>query len=247
MSDNIFNAESTGQETPDNQTPQQVDAFKDQLSKITSEDGRQKYDSVEKALEALQASQEFIPTLKSEKDKLEEEVTKLRDELAQRKGVQEVVDQLSQHQQNGQEGADHSEAPLGEDKVLELLNNTLAQREQQSKLQENVNKVDQALRGKFGDKVLEAVSEKAKSLNTTPEQLGKLAETSPDLVLSLFGSTPSVSPTSTSYNIHSTGPKETTLQKPEKSLLNGASTREQVEYMKQVRDSIYQRYGIEQQ
>ena len=223
-----------------------VNSFDDQLKKITSVDGRQKYDSVEKALEALEASQQYIPTLKSEKEQLEAEVNKLREELAQRQGVQEVVDQLSQHQQNGQEGADHSEAPLGEEQVVNLLNATLTKREQELKLQENVNKVDQALRGKFGDKVIEAVTEKAKSLNTTPEQLGKLAETSPDLVLSLFGSTPSVSTTSTSFNIHANGPKEVTLQKPEKSLLNGASTRDQVEYMRKVRESIYQKYGIEQ-
>ena len=242
----VFNTDQQTQETPEQQNPQQVDSFNDQLSKIVAEDGRQKYDTVEKALEALEASQQYIPTLKSEKEKLEDEVNKLREELAQRKGVQEVVEQLSQHQQNGQEGADHSEAPLGEEQVVNLLNATLTKREQELQLKGNVDKVDQALRGKFGEKVIEAVTDKAKSLNTTPEQLGKLAETSPDLVLSLFGSAPNVSTTTTSFNIHGTGPKETELQRPEKSLLNGASSREQVDYMKKVRESVYQKYGVEQ-
>jgi hypothetical protein len=56
---NVFSSE----ETPQN-VPASTNVFEDQLKQIKNETGEQKYDSVPKALEALQHSQSFIGQLK---------------------------------------------------------------------------------------------------------------------------------------------------------------------------------------
>ena len=226
------------------QQPQSGDIYSDQLKNILAEDGRQKYDSVDKALEALAHSQSFIPTLQAKTQAQEEELTQLREALAKSKGVQEVVDSLSQHQQQGQEG-NPSETRFGEEEVARLLEETLEKRSKEQQRVANSNKVNDTLTATYGDKAIEVVQAKAKELNTTPSELGKLAEQNPDLVLSLFGSkAKSPSAMTSSFQSSLTPKPAEPLGRPEKSLLSGATSKEQAEYMRKVKADIYAKYQI---
>jgi len=217
------NNNETTQETPEQSKPQSVDVFSDQLKNIKAEDGRQKYDTVEKALEALTHSQTMIPTLQTQVSTQEQEITQLREELAKSKGAQELVDSLTNHQQEGQQG-NPSETQFGEAEVARMLEATLDKREQVQVQTTNAGKVQTALVNAFGDKAQEVVQAKAKELNTTPEALGALSATSPDMVLALFNSkSTSPSVTNSSFNLGMNTVQDTPLGRPEKTLLSGAT------------------------
>lgn len=248
MSDptNVFGTkeEQAPQETPEQNQPQSVDVFSDQLKGIKAEDGRQKYDTVEKALEALTHSQTMIPTLQAQATKQEQEINLLREELAKSKGAQELVDSLTSHQQDGQQG-NPSETPFGEADVAKMLEATLDRREQVQVQNTNAEKVQTALVNAFGAKAQEVVQAKAKELNMTPEALGALATSSPDMVLALFnGKSTSPAMTNNSFNLHSQKPEETPLARPEASLLSGATSAEQQEFMAKVKADVYKKHGI---
>lgn len=238
---NVF-AEQTAasQETPEQVVTPQGDVFGDQLKAITAEDGRQKYGTVEKALDALAHSQTLIPTLQQQLAALEQEKTQLREELAKRDGVQEVVDSLTTHQQQVNEG-NPSVTQFGEEDVVKILE----QRNAMSTQQGNTQKVNDTLINTYGDKAAETVANKAKELNTTPQALEELARTSPDMVLALFQTKQtSTSFTGSTYNIGHQTPKREALKRPEKSLLSGAKSSDQMEFMRQVKAEVYAKHGI---
>lgn len=250
MSDptNVFkntNEESNNQETPEqNNEPQSGDLFSNQLKEIKAEDGRQKYDTVEKALEALTHSQTLIPTLQSQVTALELDKTNLREELAKSKGAQELIDSLTNHQQGEQQG-NPSESQFGEADVARMLEATLDKREQVKVVNANASKVQDALVGAFGAKANEVVQAKAKELNMTPEALGKLAESAPDMVLALFNNkSASPSVTNTSVHLGFNTPEVKPLVRPESSLLSGATAKEQTEFMLKVKEDVYKRLNV---
>ncbi len=102
---------------------------------------------------------------------------------------------------------------------------------------------------KFGEKAGEVVNEKAKALNTTPQQLEQMAATNPDMVLALFntGTNTSVKPSTGSINIQPSNQGEPEpLQPPEKSLLAGATGKDQKDYMLKIKEEIHRKYGVVQ-
>lgn len=220
--------------------------FADQLSGIRNEEGKPKYDSVDKALEALKHSQEFIPQLKQENEELKrklEELAAKEDKMSQ---LEETLERLTAR---GAEEGQPSAQSLDEQSVLALLEKQLEQREQVSAAKQNVQTVQSKLQEKFGDKATEAVRLKAEELGTTPEELGSLAERNPKMVLAYFGaSAPSntriTTPGQNTTSISSTQTDEG-LQRPTKSLLSGATSKEQAEYMRKVREEVYKRLGIQ--
>jgi len=245
---NVFSSQqdSTVPATPEASVvqPQSGDVFSNQLKEIKAEDGRQKYDSVDKALTALAHSQTLIPTLQQQVAALELEKTQLREELAKSKGVQELVDSLTQHQQQGQEG-NPSETHFGEAEVAKLLEATLSKREQDQVKVSNEKSVQDALVSVYGTKALDVVKAKAAELGTTPEALGALAATSPKMVLALFN-TKSTSPSvnTSSFNLGFNPQQDTSLARPEKGLLSGASSKEQGDFMAKVKAEVYKKLNI---
>lgn len=241
MTDSAF---TPSQETPDN-TPPVTSAFEDQLKMIKNEEGSQKYDTVPKALDALAHSQAYIPQLKTENDTLKMELEKMKEELASRQAVSEVVDKITAQQDT--QGTPPQVSGLDEQKVQELFQQFNAQQQVQAVATSNQNMVDQALVSKFGDKAQEVVGAKAQELGMTVEGIVELAKTSPQAALQLFqvSGPQSAPPTIGSVNIPPTAPQEEGLQPPEKSLLRGASTKDQVEYLKKIRANVYKKYDIE--
>jgi hypothetical protein len=239
MSTNVFESQDEHEETPLTIDPLNVNVFADQLSTITNGDGKQKYDTVEKALEALQHSQSFIPTLQSEKTALEAEVVKLREQVAQAKGVQEVVDRLTQ-QQRGNDEEHQPTSGLNAQDVEKLITQGLTQRTQADTMKANANAVDTALKEKFGTEASKAVAAKAHELGMTPQELGSLAAKSPKMVLSLFGETAKqVGNTTNSFNFAPNKVQTERMQRPTKSLMMGATTRETTDFMKQIKAEVY--------
>jgi predicted FMN-binding regulatory protein PaiB len=225
--------------------PQVSNTYSDQLAGIVAGDGRQKYETVDKALEALAHSQNFIPTLETKVTEQEGTINQLREELSKHKGVQELVDQLGHHQQQEQPDATPSAAAFGEEQIVSILEATLEKRKLQQTVTTNTQQVDQALTAKYGDKAAQVVQDKAKELGTTPEALGELAKQQPNVVLSLFQASPSPTQiTNGSMHMGFNQPKVQELAPPTTSLLSGASGKEQTDYMKQVKADVYRRLGV---
>lgn len=240
MSDqDIFEENSNSQETPETTAaPNTGDLFSDQLSQITDVDGRQKYDDVNKALEALKASQEYIPTLKEENEKLKQELEK-------RESVEDVVKRLQGNQTTEETTKVQS---LDEEAVQSLVNNVLSQREAQSVEAQNMLLVTQSLTQKYGEKAKEVISSKANELGTTPNDLKEMARKQPKVFLALFGqSTSGVSTNPTTSSTQSTISKEQSLkpETPKKSVLAGARTEDLVSEWRKDRDYIYKEFNIE--
>lgn len=234
------------QETPAQQEPSQQSAFTDQLSMIKNENGEQKYDSVPKALDALAHSQSYIPQLKSEVSAKDQEIAALKEELSKRQAVSEVVDKLTAQQ--AQPETTPQVSGLSEQDVLNLVQNFSTQQQQQQAALTNEKSVSDALFSQYGDKTQEVVAAKAAELGMTVEALQGLSRTSPQAALQLFGSAqaPVTKTTTGSINIAGQAPKETfDVAPPEKSLLRGATTNEQIDYLRKIREAVYKKNNVE--
>lgn len=234
---------NNSQETPD-QNPAATNAFEDQLKAIKNEAGEQKYDTLEKALDALKHSQSYIPDLKSTLTEKEQEIARLQEELSKRSAVEDVVAKLTANQDQ-QETTPQANG-LDEQAVLNLVQDFTQQQQVAQSASANEQSVSDALFSTYGDKTQEVVSAKAAELGMSVDELRALSQKSPQAALSLFqvqgASTPKY--TSGSINIPPNAPVEDVLAPPEKSLLRGASTKEQVEYMRKIRDTVYKKHNV---
>ena len=241
-----FNQNDQQQATPAQQEPSQQSAFTDQLSMIKNENGEQKYDSVPKALDALAHSQQYIPQLKTEVSAKDAEIAALKEELAKREAVGDVVDKLTAQQ--AQPESTPQVSGLNEQDVLNLVQNFSQQQAQQQTAVTNEKLVSDALFGQYGDKTQEVVANKAAELGMTVEALQGLSQTSPQAALQLFGTQAATTPKTTtgSVNLNMQPAEETfDVPKPEKSVLRGASTNEQIDYLRKIRENVYKKHNIE--
>lgn len=219
--------------------------FTDQLSMITNERGEQKYNTVEDALKALAHSQQHIANLEAEKATQDAKLNSVQSQLDKLGDIDTLVERL-----NPQTPPVEPVVPaagLTEEKVLELLNSQQAKSQAEQVAAANVQQVHTALVNSYGEKAQEMVVAKAASLNMTPADLGKLSEQNPDLVLELFGkqAAPVVQPTTSNLNIPPINPTTEKLGKPEKSLLAGATSAEQTEFMRKIRAEVYAENDVE--
>jgi vacuolar-type H+-ATPase subunit I/STV1 len=235
------------QETQANPTSSDS-AYANLLSQIKNETGQPKYDSVPKALEGLTHAQQYIPQLKTELQSKEAELVELRAKLAQQAQLEEVVSRLTANQ-NKEQVTETPSIPSGLDEqaVLDLLEQRLSQRESAATYASNTARVHQELVAKYGDKASEVVAAKAAELGYTVQELGELASKKPKVALALFNTQgpKGFNPSATSLNIPSS--RETGLQdlkRPEKSLLSGATSKQQAEYMRQVKEYVNAKHGI---
>ena len=234
------------QDAPASQ-PTSQDLFADQLKAITNEEGNVKYDSVPKALEGLKNAQEYIPQLKQELATRDQRLAELEAELAKRQSVEDVVARLQPTQAQPEPAAPTMpQEGLNEEAVAKLFENFLSQKEQKTAMESNRQKVNSTLSGMYGEKAGEVIATKASQLGLSTTELGDLANTKPDLVLALFNtaSKSGVNTTSTSYNIPPTHVKQEPLARPTKSLLSGATSREQADFMRQIQAEVYAKYGV---
>ncbi len=239
-----------GQEADQPLSPELAEALATKLSSIQNADGKQKYDSVEKALDALNESQNYIPTLKTELDAANAKLAEAQAKIAATGEVEAIVKSLLPDQEQPKPADTKPETKgLDEQGVADIVAQKLAEQSKQSQATANENKVVNFMTEKFGEKAKEELAKKAVELNSTPEQLGQLAITSPDMVISLFTQgaqidtpTPSYSPINTSGFQQA---PDVGLQPPEKSLLSGATMAEQTAYMQKVKEHVYKKYDVQ--
>lgn len=245
----IFEEQAAKQETPVNQEQvQPTTDYADLLKGIVNEQGQQKYDSLPKALEGLANAQQYIPELKTQLQTKEQELATLRAELEKRAAVEEVVTRLTAQQKEPQDQSTPLKSSgLDEQAVLQLVQQALGQAKQQDQAAINQAQVQQALTGKYGDKSREVVEQRAKELGLTPKELGQLASQKPAMVLALFNTQPNAGakPTTGSVNIPAYHQQERAqLERPTKSLLSGATSKDQKEYMLKIKQEVYAKHGI---
>lgn len=139
-------------------------------------DGK-KYSSVEDALKSVPHAQKHIQTLESE-------LAAAREELAKRKTAEELLDEIKS-------GIQPQATPAGsefdQDKLLQLVDQTLEQKERQRAAKTNAESVASKFTEKYGQKAEEVYNNVAKESGLTIQQLNSLAASSPKIVLKLAG------------------------------------------------------------
>lgn len=227
-------------------TPTPSASPEDLLMTIKNENGEPKYKTVQDALNALAHSQAFIPTLMSEKKTLEQELATLREQASKAASIEDVLSKLTANNEKKPEEQTPPASGLSAEAVAELVRRELQAVNSQTQAKANYDNVQNTLKQKFGDKVRESVAAKAQELGTTVEQLGELAKSSPAMVLALFNTAkPSSTPTPpSSINLPRTA-ADTGLEAPTKSLLLGATSRDQKEYLMKVKAAVHKRNNVE--
>lgn len=244
----IFNNESqeqTNTETNNNAATSQADIFVEKLMGITRDDGSPKYESVEQALDALKASQEHIRRIEADNATLKtraEQADQLKETLARLQENKNVNEEKPNAQPSGNGG-------LSEEAVKELVRKQREEERQQEAAIANIKTVQDAIIQKLGskEKAQEFVKNKATALGITAERLKYISAESPNAALALLGeSVATPTPTNTStVRLPNTPPTEE-LKAPEVSLLSGrgATNRNQMEYLKRVKEKVYREQGI---
>ena len=234
----------TPQATPEptiTPVPNSSDLFADQLAAIKNEDGGQKYDTPEKALEALNHSQQYIPQLKSQVDTQAEEIINLTAKLEAMKSVEDIV-----NQQTPPQGNEPTSPALGQEDIMKIVTDALSERSASETQTSNQSQVNTALTNKYGDNAQAEIIKKAAELGMKPSELGALSKSNPSMVLALFGEKAgSTSSTSNSYNLSHT-PEVKPLEKPTQSMLRGATSVQQRDFMKQIQAEVFRKYEIKE-
>lgn len=240
---NIFS-----EQTPAQDQSQGQDALTTKLMSITNENGEPKYANVETALDALKASQEFIPGLKTKVSEQEAQLAQLREELAKSTGVAETLQRFSQAP-----SAESAETPSNEvdetQDVSSLVQQAFKAHLEQTAAEKNFERVQGELVSKYGDKASEHIANRAKALNTTPEYLENLSKSNPTLALTLLGHEASKTPSMTYGGTNTIGLSNTQIEpvgRPAKSLLMGARQEDVSDFMAKIRDEVYREHGITQ-
>lgn len=226
-------------------TPSQDNLFADQLAGIKNSEGKPKYDSVPKALDALDHSQEHILNLTTKSKELESENEQLRLAAAKHESVEDVVSRLTALKHDQVSGTPQPTV-VDPAEINKLVRNALDSDRADQSRQNNKNGVTNQIKERFGDKAREVISVKATELGTTPEALGELSADNPQLVLALFaeGGAKPANPTSTSMTLPMGDPAVKELEKPVKSLLAGATSQEQADFMKKIKEDVYAKYDV---
>lgn len=232
------------------QTPPSVvssDPFSDKLKTIVNDNGQPKYDSVDKALDALTASQAHIKKLEDEAKAREQELQKSREEAAKAATLEEIVQRLTPKNKT----PDDPPQPVNvEETIAKKVQDALTVQQQKAIADANGLTVRNALVNKYGDveKTREAIAAKAAELGMSVSSLQSMSTQSPKAVLALFGVAAPVNsapttPTSTPLNPII---KEEPLKAPSQSLISGpgATDKNRKEMMSKIREEIYKKYEV---
>lgn len=240
------------EENKENKSTSQVDdtsvanKLNDLLDNIKNDSGERKYSSVESALEALRHSQEYIPNLKSDKDKLTEELDKLKGQQNQIDDLATIVERLTAKKV---EPSDQTNETLGEQDVAKLVQKILGQNKSESLRDTNTASVTKALADKYGTEAEKEFYGKAEALGMTKEAFNDLAATSPTAVLSFFGDIKQdVSITRGTQNVNHSfqeTPKGGPVVRSEKSIMAGASSKELLAEFNRHKAAVYAKHGIQ--
>ena len=221
--------------------------FADQLSQIKNGDGVQKYSDVPSALQALGQSQSHISTIETENKTLRDALAAKDVELEKIGSVEDTVAKLLRT--NGQQPVtpEPVENVLNDEAVNKLLDARLDLRDQQKIESDNYGAVDKILSDKYGEKAGEHIVSVIGTLGMSTDSFKELSRKSPQAALALFNQSTQAGalPTSSSINIQPNRNERPPLEKPTKSLLQGATSGEQKDFMAKVKAEVYAKHGVE--
>lgn len=194
MSDqnSLFSQNNTSQATPANTpNPSNVpDPVVTMLQEIKNDKGEQKYKTVEDAVNALKHSQEYIPSLTREKQRLEQELADAKAKAEKVSELESTVARLLEQRP----ASTNAPAVVDESVIETLVTRTLARTKAQEDAERNTQTVVTAISSKFGDKAEEVFYGKAAEFGMSRAEVNQLAATKPKLVLSLLGIQETVAP-----------------------------------------------------
>lgn len=248
-----MSTESVFDQNPSNPNPPVApnltpDPLADKLKALVNKDGKPKYDNAEKAIDALIHSQAHIERLEAEAAERNRELEESRIKAAQADALEAVIERLKPNTTPEQKQTPSS-AGLSEEATLAQLEKIIEKRDLAKIAQSNFDSVNAQLLAKFKtpEAAKAAVAAKAAELGLTTQDLGALSSRSPKAVLAYFGETPRApqptTPTSQTP-VQPVNPNEP-LKSPAKSLLLGATSKEQKAFMDEVKREVYKRHGID--
>ena len=232
--------------TPNPLDDQSDDPVAKKLAELTREDGTPKYDSVDKALDSLVASQEYIKKLEEE---AKETRARLENQDKQVKGAASYEDVLAKL--NNSEENPKQETPANgglDDEVAEkLVEEILYKRQVKESQQKNFDTVNQALIAKFGTEANKEVKKKAAELGMGVNDMLALAHKSPAAVLGFFDATPvKQSMTTPSGTVDMPAPTPKGAPERTTGLLGGINATEAnvKEAFKRIKAEVYAKHGV---
>ena len=251
--DNIFASQPATQPPvqPANPAPagaqDSVNEFTTLLSSIKNERGEQKYATLADALVGLKNAQEFIPSLQAKQAEKDAEIERLRKEAER---VQTLEETLAAFTSQRNEQNQPTAAPaFDENKLADLVNRTLTQREQAVVAQQNLASVVSTLQQSFGADAEAKFYGKADELGLSKVEINTLASKNPKAVLAMLGVSnqapkqANTNPPPGSFNSSAYTPNEqTSIGRNPKQALVGATTeevRESSERAKKMVDELH--------
>lgn len=188
----IFESTAPTEATPQTQTSapsnstnvSSDDMFADLRNSIKNEAGLPKYKDTTEALNGLKHAQEFIPQLKTQLSESEREKEALRKEVERLSTIEETVRRLTEHQETAPQPNGNG---LDEQKIADLINRTISQKEIASQQKQNLASVVTSLQQSFGADAEKVFYSKATELGMDVQGINALAAKSPQAVLALFG------------------------------------------------------------
>lgn len=248
MSDqDVFKEEETAPVTsPLVDQPNDDDPVAKKLASLTREDGTPKYESVEKALDSLTASQEYIKKLEQEAQEREARLQNLDKQVKDAASYEDVLAKLEDSKENPIQ-----ETPvnggLDEKDAEKLIEEVLLKRQVKESQQKNFDTVNKALIAKYGTEANKEVKKKAAELGMEVNDMLALAFKSPTAVLGFFDAQPvnqSMTTPSGTVDIPSPAPKGA----PERTtgLLGGINATESnvKEAFRRIKEEVYAKHGV---
>lgn len=206
--------------------------FSDILATITNPEGKPKYGTVKDALIGASHAQKHIATLEAENSEL--------------KRIAEQVETLKALMQDNLTQQPKADQPAGlkQEDLENLVRNTLNRTQQEEKATANRMSVLNTLKGKFGEKLNEALEKQSQELGLSVAELGALAAKAPNAVLKYFNAeskgTPAVNGTvNTQALTPSTGP----VVAPN-NIMWGAPTKDVVGFFRQIKEEVNKELGL---
>lgn len=205
MSDQDNAPETQAPQTPEpNQEQIDLEALARKIAEIKTGDGRQKYESVEKAVESIPHKEEFIEQLKAEvsEERLKrEELEKRFGEMETKVSIEERIAEKIASQKGPEERP--SSVDIDEQKLSELVANIVDSKDTQKKRQLNASKFVDAVASETKD-VAAFIEAKAELIGIGVSTFEDLIAQSPDAALKLVGLN-STAPVKTQPNVNTTG------------------------------------------
>lgn len=172
----------------DTTPPVNTDPFADKLLQIKNENGEPKYKDVATALDALVASQQFIPTLLTEKQQIEAELAETKQRLQERDTMEDLFKKLETATSTPHKTPETnpSSTVVNEETLAKTVQSILDTREADRQREQNLKSVIDAVVKTYGDQAGAHIQKRATELGITTNQLRDMASNSPSVVVELL-------------------------------------------------------------